>query len=81
MTFSANGAGLIVANASNHIGVYNVETLSASDWTKTQGSHLPSRLLNMPGSIASISMHPQVGLQFCNGAGRQLSFTQFTRLC
>ncbi len=61
LTFSANGEGLITANASNHIAVYNVETLSASDWTRTHGSHLPSRLLNMPGSIVTISVHPQVG--------------------
>jgi hypothetical protein len=62
LTFSANGEGLITANASNHIAVYNVETLSASDWTRIHGSRLPSRLLNMPGSIVSISVHPQVGL-------------------
>ncbi len=61
LSFSANGAGLITANASNHIAVYNVETLSVSDWTRIHGSHLPSRLLNMPGSIVSISVHPQVG--------------------
>lgn len=59
LTFSANGEGLITANASNHIAVYNVQTLSATNWTKTHGSHLPSRLLNMPGSIVSISVHPQ----------------------
>ncbi len=62
LTFSANGEGLITANASNHIAVYNVETLSASDWTRIHGPHLPSRLLNMPGSIVSISVHPQVNL-------------------
>ena len=60
VTFSATGTGLIVANASNHIGVYNVEPLSATDWMKSNGSKLPARLLDMPGSIASISAHPQV---------------------
>lgn len=60
LAFSANGHGLVTANASNHIGVYNVESLSASDWTRKQGSHLPARLLKMPGSIAQISVHPQV---------------------
>lgn len=60
VAFSANGDGLVVANASNHLAVYNVQSLSASDWSKIHSSHLPARLLNMPGSIFSISVHPQV---------------------
>lgn len=58
--FSANGDGVIVANASNHIGVYNVESLAATDWSRTVGAKLPARLLDMPGSIASIAVHPMV---------------------
>ena len=61
--FSANGDGLIVANASNHIGVYNVEAMAATDWTRTVGAKLPARLLDMPGSIASIAVHPKVGIK------------------
>ena len=60
VSFSASGTGLIAANASNHIGVFNIETLSATDWMKAHGTCLPARLLDMPGSIASISVHPQV---------------------
>ena len=58
--FSFSGDGLIAANASNHIGVYNVDSMAATDWTRTVGSKLPARLLDMPGSIASISVNPQV---------------------
>ena len=60
IAFSSSGDGLIAANASNHIGVYNVESLAATDWTRTVGSNLPARLLDIPGSIASISVNPQV---------------------
>ena len=60
LAFDASGAGLITATASNHLAVYNVESLAATDWTKMHGGKLPARLLNMPGSIASISPHPQV---------------------
>lgn len=54
---------MIVANASNHIGVYNVESMAATDWTRTVGAKLPARLLDMPGSIASIAVHPTVMTQ------------------
>ena len=60
VSFSANGTGLIAASASNRIGVFNIETLMATDWMKAHGTRLPARLLDMPGSIASISVHPQV---------------------
>ena len=60
IAFSSVGDGLIAANASNHIGVYNVESMAATDWTRTTGAKLPARLLDMPGSIASIAVHPQV---------------------
>ena len=63
--FSANGDGLIVANASNYIGVYNVESMAATDWTRTVGAKLPARLLDMPGSIASIAVHPTVMPRIC----------------
>ena len=59
LAFDASGAGLITATASNQLAVYNVESLAATDWTKLHGGKLPARLLNMPGSIASISPHPQ----------------------
>lgn len=59
IAFSSGGDGLIVANASNHIGVYNVESMAATDWTRTVGAKLPARLLDMPGSIASIAVHPK----------------------
>lgn len=61
IAFSSSGDGLIVTNASNHIGVYNVDSMAATDWTRTVGAQLPARLLDMPGSIASIAVHPKVG--------------------
>lgn len=60
IAFSSGGDGLIVANASNHVGVYHVESMAATDWTRTVGARLPGRLLDMPGSIASIAVHPKV---------------------
>ena len=71
--FSANGDGLIVANASNHIGVYNVESMAASDWTRSVGAKLPARLLDMPGSIASIAVHPTVMLSISPALNEHLS--------
>lgn len=49
---------LVVGTSGNQIAVYDVASMRPTQWTQDSGVQLPKRLLQMPGQIASIAVHP-----------------------